>query len=485
MSRLTLIIRGSIGFMKRLKDFLTSTIDSRSLGLFRIVIGLSLVYNIIFQRLACVGTLVNNERLIPHQVIDDYYGAPIPLFRLFTSDIWSYGYLIVLLLLAIGFTVGKLSWWLRLLTFFLFGIVNASYTYLSHGPEFLIETALFWSVLLPVNTSFVLGYTNKSRSIKSMVVTGFYIQLFLIYVSSWLLKDGAVWRSDQVMEILVHERIHATGLLKSLQGSVDLLRGFTAVGFWLEVIVSILILVAIKIKRVRLITAVSILILHTTMVLLLSVGHFWSIGLAFSCLFIPSMIFKNQLVYHASCDQEFGSIKTIFLGILVLFILHGNMFAWKKQGYLSDVIDSISLSEVLLKSHYKDPGMASGFYHQSWRFFSGDIPPDLGDFVYVGIDENGIEYELISGKKLDAISDFHFTNNHYHDAEFVFAVYLKFYQERFPASSLKEWLRIQVVENPAEKAYNQYKLYHHKRTFTVNQPIKINDALIELVTLSL
>lgn len=472
--------------MQKINRWFSASIDSRSLGLFRVIFGLSLIYNVVFQRLFYVGSLINNKKLIPHEVIDEYYGAPLPLFRLFESDLWAYGYLLVLLGLFILFTLGKLPWWLRLVTFILYGIVNASYTYLSHGPEFLMETALFWSVLLPVNSSFQFRNNQQPKTIQSFIVTGFYLQLFLIYLSSWLLKDGIVWQSNQVMEILAYERIHATEFLVNMKDSISLLRWFTAFGFWLEVIVSILLLISIKVSRLRWFTAVSILLLHSSMVLLLSVGHFWILGLAFSCLFLPATIWKklgstssNQYVII----KNLSPVKAIGLALLILFVLHGNMYAWKKQGYLSKVMKQLPLSDVLLRSHYKDPGMASGFYHQSWRFFSGDIPPDLGDFVYVGIDDNGIEYELNSGEKLTSINNFQFSKNNYKNAEFVFAVYLKFYQNRFPDSSLQEWLRLQANDFKKNSEYKAYKLYHHKRTFTVTDPMKIDDQLVELVSL--
>ncbi len=473
--------------MKRISDFLSSSIDSRSLGLFRIIIGLSLIYNVVFQRLFYVGTFINNQELIPFEVIDSYYGVPLQLFRWFESNVWSYSYLTVLLVLVILFTLGKSPWWLRLVTFVLYGTVNASYTYLSHGPEFLMETALFWSVLLPVNSSFQFRNNEQPKTIQSFIVTGFYLQLFFIYLSSWLLKDGIAWQSNQVMEILAFERIHATDLLISLKDSTSLLRWFTAFGFWLEVVVSILLLISIKVYRLRWFTAVSILLLHSSMVLLLSVGHFWSLGLAFSCVFIPFKDLLKKVLNHTDqivIKKHLMPLPFISFAVLLLFILHGNMYAWKKQGYLSDLINDLPLSNVLLRSHYKDPGFASGFYHQSWRFFSGDIPPDLGDFVYVGIDDYGMEYELNSGKPLSSIENFEFKKNEYQHAEFVFAVYLKFYQDRFPKSSLKEWLRLQVLQLDSTSPYQTYKLLHHKKTFNVTDPVEIRDELIELATIN-
>lgn len=481
----------------------TISFDLRSLGLFRIALGFALIYNLIVYRFPAVGVYYNNRQWLPEASASDYYGESFPLFNWSDSNLWYYFLLSLMLLLSILLMIGYKTKWITPVLFITFASLITTNPYLSHGVEYLEETALFWAMFLPLNRRFQLFQNQKASFLNfgKLAQLGFQFQLFLIYFSSWIFKNGELWRKGQLLEVVSNDLIHARPLLQQLGTYPELAQSFTYAGFYLEVLVSILLLLSFFFQRARYWSAISIILLHGIMALFLHVGTFFLIGLAFGVLLLPQgfwswKIFPDRWRYQNSIGLDILSVrwknfKRVFILVIILFILHGNLHHWSKNSYLSPFLSSLPLYKNTIGKQLADPGIFTGFWHQSWKFFPNNIYDDLGDFLFIGYDENEIPYELRTSEKLYMSS----TNGSYHieplptasyfGAEFTFGVYYKFYQDRFPVSTQKGWLELQLNKykqaNP-EKIISKAELWKVQRFHTYDgKTLILKDTLFRLV----
>ncbi|MGJ8685442.1 MAG: hypothetical protein ACSHWW_12505 [Nonlabens sp.] len=481
----------------------TIPFDLRSLGLFRISLGFAVLYNLIFYRFPAVGIFYNNELISPEKSGNDYFGPSFPLFRLFENNNWYYFLLSLMTVLVVLFIIGWKTKWITPVLFFMFASLVTTNSYLAHGVDFLEEVALFWAMFLPLDQAFTLC---KSRQVPQIIFGkiahfGFQFQLLLIYFSAWIFKDGALWRNGKILEIVSYDLIHARSILQEL-GSYPLLsQVFTYAGFYLEVIVSILILISIFLKKTRLWTLISILLLHAIMAVFLHVGTFFIIGLAFGLLFLPSS-FWDKIVYRKSSagiqniySRPNRSKTHVLAGIFILgvlaFILQGNLHHWSKNSYLTPVLSKVPFYKYTIGLKLPDPGIFTGVWHQVWAFFPNNLYDDLGDFIYVGYDNNGVPYELRTGEALSfkevdgQVSVTPLPRASYHGAEFTFTVYLKFYQDRFPKSTQEGILELQLEkfekEHP-EVQISKTELWKLQRFHKFeNEKLVIKDSLYRLL----
>ncbi|MEO9503678.1 MAG: HTTM domain-containing protein [Nonlabens ulvanivorans] len=478
--------------------------DLRSLGIFRIILGLAIIYNLVFYRFPAVGVFYNTPDLIPPSTIANYYGTPLQLFNWIDSDLWYNSLFLIMLLLSILLTVGYQLKWVIPALFVLFGSMITTNPYVAHGVEYLEETALFWAIFLPLDKRFSITKITDVRTQNSgnFAHLGLHFQLFLIYFSSWIFKNGELWQSGKILEIVSKDLIHSKPLLQGISNQPEVLEILTYSGFYLEVIISLLILSAFFFKNSRKWVFISILILHATMVLYLHVGTFFIIGFAFSILFLPAGFWDHRIINRlysptgmidVSQKEKLNQLKTIGILVFMAFILHGNLHHWSKNSYLSPTLLKLPFYHYTIGRQLPDPGIFTGFWHQSWKFFPNNIYDDLGDFIFIGYNVSGKAIELRTGTELtisesdDTIEINPLPSHSYFGAEFTFGVYYKFYQNRFPESTQQGWLTIELdnykkahPKNKISKAELwKLKRFHHYE----GEHLKLQDSLIKICTI--
>ncbi|WP_124979920.1 hypothetical protein [Nonlabens xiamenensis] len=472
-----------------------SELDARSLAGFRMILGASILWNLIIYRIPAVGKYYNNPLLVPDETIADYYGPPLPIFSLTDSDLWYYLLMGVMVMAASSMIVGWKTRWMVGILFVLMGSLTTTNPYLSHGVEYLEETALFWSFFLPMDRCWSLRTAHHKNfdRLEGIASFGLLLQLFLIYFSSWLFKNGAVWKEGRVLEIVAQDLIHADTLLEWLSEYPSILQVMTYIGFGLEILISLFLLVGIWKKTWRIYAALSIVLLHFSMTALLDVGTFIIVGVGFAIVLLPDHFWKfigkswvfipTDIIASNFSKSKKNNWLTLGLLLAMLCVLRSNLHSWTKDTYISPVLTSLPFSDPVLEKQIPDPGIFTGFWHQSWRFFAHNIYADLGDFMFVGHDENGRMYDLASGSVIsDAVNKAgHWTylpDNNYQGAEFIFGVYFKFYHHRFPESSKAQWLRLKLDEFTADHEdvlLKRAEIWQIERTYQVQKEVVLSD----------
>ena len=481
--------------------------DSRSVAAFRIVLGVSILYNLIFYRFPAVGVFYNNKTIFPESSIEKYYGNRFSLFQLFDTDLWYYFLFGVLFILSVSFIIGFKTKWVSIIMFFLFGSLISINPYLSHGVEYLIEVALFWSIFLTLNQSFcLLNFKISSFNFGILPHVGFQIQIFLIYFSAWIFKNGETWLNGQVLEVVSYDLIHAKPLLLSLRAAPEILRFLTYFGFYSEFFLSVLLFISIFYSKTKLLAALSLIIIHTLMALLLHVGTFFIVGLAFGMLLLPTSFWNIKLIKQflglkernrnpVALDSNLKNIhiaKKTAIIISILYVTQSSIYQWSKNSFLSPFILSNPIHKYSTGIHFNEPGIFTGLWHQSWKFFSNNIYNDLGDFVFLGYDEHNNIYELRTGSKIEFIESSHsksfqpLPKTSYFGAEFTFGVYYKFYFDRFPKKTQEFWLEFQLkkyqkkhidIKIVKAELWKLDRAYH-----IINNKITIKDSAYKMVT---
>lgn len=480
--------------------------DYRSLALFRIVLGVALLHNLIFYRFAGVGFFYGENTAVDYKLGDAYFGPGRSFFQYLSSETGFLFVLGLMFVLTILFTIGYKTKVITPIIFFTYGSIFILNPYLAHGVEFMLEVALFWAIFLPLDQVWSVHRTRSTGVITCHPLLSLcvLIQLFFIYASSWIFKDGDIWKSGMVMQTVSYDLIHARDLLIWLSDYPVVLKIMTYIGFYIEICISIGLLLSARFSRIRIVTAIALVMLHTMMALLLHVGSFFPVGLAFAIILLPSSVFqikrfKNFSFYpipRSTTPQLISRGSQVLLILVIAFIARNNLHFWSKNSYVDNFLTSLPLHRYTLGWHFSDPGIFPGLWHQAWKFFPNNLYTDLGDFQYLGIDREGNYIDLNNGNSLDPIITKEGVTNYepisyndYYGAEFTFAVYLKFYPDRFPDSVRTRWLEMRYKrfeEDFPKASIDKIEMHKIKRNVQFeNDRVEVQDSTYLLVSKSI
>ncbi len=481
-------------------------LDYRSLALFRIVLGVALLHNLIFYRFAGVGFFYGEDSAVDYTLGDAYFGAGSSFFQYLSSETGFLIFFGLMFVMTVLFTIGYRTKIITPLLFFTYGSIFVLNPYLAHGVEFMLEVALFWAIFLPLDQVWSVSRLESSTVVTChpLVSLCVLIQLFLIYASSWIYKDGDIWKSGMVMQTVAYDLIHARDLLIWLSNYPVFLKIMTYIGFYIEICISIGLLLSVRFSKIRIITAVLLFMLHSMMALLLHVGSFFPVGLAFAIILLPSSVFQTKrfqgLRFYSNpritTAQSISRGSQVLLILVIAFIARNNLHFWSKNSYVDNLLTSLPLHRYTLGWHFSDPGIFPGLWHQAWKFFPNNLYTDLGDFQYLGIDREGNYIDLNNGNPLDpiitkegVINYSPISYNDYYGAEFTFAVYLKFYPDRFPDSVRARWLELRYKrfeENFPETSIDKIEMHKIKRSVRFEKDqVKVSDSTFLLVSKSI
>ncbi len=204
---------------QRLLDFFL-TIDLRSLGAFRIALGLLLVANWCVHW-AWLDTLFTDQGVLPCRMLQEANGRMSPFFLspLVWIDHWPWA-VRAFFLFALGCYLALLLGWrtrlFTVLSLVCWGAVLNRNPYVVIGADRVLSTFLLWSVFLPLGARFSLDALRQGlrrgvdpqrehafgeplhraprRSGRHLAALGIVLQIGLIYLLTAVWKSGWTWR---------------------------------------------------------------------------------------------------------------------------------------------------------------------------------------------------------------------------------------------------------------------------------------------------
>jgi len=450
--------------------------DSRSLSLFRVVLGLNIIYNIIFYRLSSVSLFYGKSGIVSQEELELRYGLFSVLHYLPNGGIFFY--FLMVLVVAVLFTIGYKTKWLSILLFFMFSQVLTGNPMTVHAVEFIIEVCLFWSIFLPLQTHFSPFKQKEIKPVSKLAVFAMLLQIFLLYFTSVVTKTGELWQSGLVIESASGDLTHAA-LLSGFFGSLP---GLSKILTYSALVVELLIAMLVWGRgKLRMLAVILIIGLHVGIALAIDVGPFYFSTLCFAVFLLPTSFWERTKVptgpkLKFNDRINWKSPINIFLILCMLLMVQKNMNKWQKNSYLKPIFDLPGLAQ-LSGLELNRPGMFTGIWDQPWWLFAPDPHKDMGTVLIGAQLPNGQFVDLMTGDpfqyqklpdgqvKFDPVIYNNFTHS-----EFVFSWYVKRNHNTIPQATYNKWLK-HIKKKQSKKLnlrVNQAMMFYYSNKTTVN-----------------
>jgi predicted DCC family thiol-disulfide oxidoreductase YuxK len=313
----------------------TFSLDVRSLAFYRVCLGLVVLADL-FLRLQDIKNLYTDTGLIPRSLFFNEMGMPWSFSFHFANG--SYGFAVFMfsihILLGFMLLVGFKTRWVTLGLYVMAVSLHNRNWLVNNGGNDILRAILFYSVFLPLNRCFSVDSALRTekdpeKDFFSTWSLAFFLQVFLIYFVSYILKDHAIWRTDfTAMFFSVRLDIFATPLAVWLRGYPSMLKVgtfFSIILEWLGPIVLLLTFVFGKHWwKVRLGLVGLFILFHLGIFLTMTIGVFPFICVAMWMAFIPGAAwdaligrYRNRglgtlkIYYDADCGFCLKSVKLL------------------------------------------------------------------------------------------------------------------------------------------------------------------------------
>jgi hypothetical protein len=387
-------------------------LDKKSLSLFRILLGLSFLYNLLLVKWKYIQPILGGE-MLPFELLDtiskglDYSIFQLEMFR--SNEIiffWKYSFLIVTVAFILGIhpkTMGVM------MLFFHFNLMQATNAFVV-GVDYLNLNLLVWSIFLPINEHFSVLKSKNNRIPSLAVCFVLLLQIGCLYLFTFLLKFGIPWKEGFAVKYMLMDSTVAWGLSDLFLSKKWLYEISNYGTLLIESTVIVLIFIKFKWQLFRMGAAVSIIILHLMIWLNSDVGGFGLAGWAAAVVLIPSVWYKNFALESAKINFMHAIKGKAKLGLIAFacfasIVIVQRNFYWLYKSY-NDEVTLNRLDKVMIPSFAK-----SSFYHQYWNMFAPNPSSHIGGFGIIQ------KVKMIDSNRLQATFVYNSTEKKYYDWE--------------------------------------------------------------------
>lgn len=411
------------------------SLDLRSVGLFRIGLGLLLLVDLFF-RLFIVNDFYTDLGAIPRgplisELSNSYHFS---VFNIAGKNFYIY---FLCLLAAVSYfclTVGYKTKLANLFSWIFFVSFSARAPILSHGGDDLIRLSLFWLFFLPSGSYFSVDGSNgstgsndftdssKKKGSKedprflNLASLAFMLQLFAMYFFTAILKVHPRWLGEGsaiYYALELDQFLTSFGHLFRDLAPLGLLKIMTQVTYFIEFVFPFFLLVPVFSSQLRKVAIATFLLFHFGLFMIFDLGTFPWICMLYWIALIPSdfwtasrfesfdsffkrrtLFLKSFNLFSSSTPLRSDFYKSSWLhGLVAVFL--GIALFWNIAGHSDDDDLQVSGLTYTLGSVFR--------LHQHWNMFAPY--PILNDGWVV------VEGNLISGKVWDILHDQPFTTS--------------------------------------------------------------------------
>lgn len=176
--------------------------DLRSLALYRFFLGLIVVADVLY-RWGDIENFYTDVGLIPRSLFLNEMTMPWSFSLHLANGSYWFAFLMFLIQLLFGLMLvfGYKTRWAIIGAFVMAVSVHNRNWLINNGGHDVLRAILFISIFLPMNKRFSIDSafsnvrTEENRYFSTWVLV-YYLQVFLIYYVSYILKDSDIWRKD-------------------------------------------------------------------------------------------------------------------------------------------------------------------------------------------------------------------------------------------------------------------------------------------------
>jgi|TARA_B110000037_G_scaffold220491_1_gene288568 hypothetical protein len=388
-------------------------LDLRSLGVFRIILGITLIYDLIFNKIIHYNNLYDYTNGIQGK---SYLNSEIyreSFFSFFNSDYEMPFVFVIALIVYTLFISGYLYKIFSFLTLLFFAYISHKYFLTMIGADQIITALLVFSVFLPLDKAFTVKYLkpslNKNVEIRGIAVWGILIQISLIYFFNAINKTGIYWLEGNAVKIALADTITSNmSYSKSAFYFSNLFSSITTyMTYAYELFFPLVLFFPYKNEKLRCFISFFIILFHSSIQIFMDVGYFHIVYICIAFLVLPSLFWNKLLSNKLSkkiINTQYNTIKRVIIISLIFLVIQRNFFNFCSRLTFSDT----AIYQVVYYpfKYLNDLPLSTPFISQYWAFYSPDPPLELGVLT--------IEGESLDGEKvnLSEINPFDSKNNY-------------------------------------------------------------------------
>ncbi|UPT69130.1 MAG: hypothetical protein M0D57_11165 [Sphingobacteriales bacterium JAD_PAG50586_3] len=375
--------------------------DHRSIGWFQVLLGISLIYNLVL-RFGYAVELYGEHSIIPGDIMLKMNGpASYSVFDYIRNDLFSKVFIVIALLFCLGYIWGKYYRFFAIgLTFLYWNLLQGSSSFV-FGFEFFSFQLLFWSCFLPVGHRLWFTKSHVYQKPYMIVCVALTIQIVWVYFATGIVKYGVSWHEGYAVRNMLMDHMATWGLASTIAGSAFLYKSLTYFTLFFELTFPFLIFNPYKNNITRLLAVVFLISFHLGIMLSYHVANFSVSGVAVAMLLIPAWLWDKTPARSIKPENAvptanvwlkvfcFFAIYVISIKSIIFSVKYGSKKSAKtestakKLGYI-DIPKLVKVS----------------FFTQHWKMFAPNPPVKCGWLALEELKDNGDIIDVMSGQKV-------------------------------------------------------------------------------------
>ena len=386
-------------------------LDLRSVGLFRIWLGIVFCIDILVNKFPYTEVFYSNSGIVDPFTLDmiakadpqrSLYG--FGLMHFFNSAAAVSVFFVLTLISLALFTIGFRARLFAVISLVLIWSIHQRNPLVISGPDELLINLLFISVFLPVDQRFSFFRTGPASPDRYAGFPAFYALFFIgmMYFFQAFLKEGHLWQNGQALSYALMENYWTHSSAAWLASKEELCYFLTNCTFWIEYSIPVLIFFPWRNDKTRLIAAFVLLVFQAFIFVFFEVGLFPLLVPLCAILLLPSFVW-DKFKWLPRIEQKFRKSRQLALPAFQVKLrpLRNVILA----GMLILILWKASLYSERLNSFLPNPDFVHKLDHttlftQYWGFYSPNPSITHGWFRVTGVTVEGKTIDLWSGEEL-------------------------------------------------------------------------------------
>jgi predicted DCC family thiol-disulfide oxidoreductase YuxK len=275
-------------------------IDLRTLALFRVMLALGLITDLIL-RARDLTAHYSDHGILPRAALVTEFKAWFPSFHLMSGSAQVQGVLFVLAgLFALALLVGYRTRMVAMVSWVFLISLQARSQPISQGADLLLHVLLFWGMFLPLGARFSIDAAldrqvdSEANQYFSMATMALLIQCMSVYFFTALLKNSPVWLADGTAVYYALQIDYlATPFAIWLRQYPTVMHGLTYFVWFLELCAPLLMFAPFLRLPLRLLGMVLLIGMHLGFFLCLEIGIFPYVSITSLMVFTPGWVWDR------------------------------------------------------------------------------------------------------------------------------------------------------------------------------------------------
>lgn len=483
---------------KRIVNYISSfRLDDRSIAVFRILLGISVLYNIALLKLPYVVEFWGLHTVIPIDILKNMNGPrSISIFDYIRNDTFAYIYCVIAIISACLFTLGYKSKYNSILLFFMYwNFMQASANWCG-GYDLINYNLLLWSIFLPLDNHFSIKPPKIKPSVSLAASIVLTCQICWIYFATGMAKYGTAWTEGYAVKIMASDKWVTYKTAAFFANNIWVYKPLTYLTLFFELTLPIFILFPLrKTPILRYIAILFLIGFHVSIFSIYDVANFSIAGLSIAAVLLPEAFWQKWKVMPSKTSENAPATSAIMRNLryakYAFFLLAFYVINLNNIKFLA-LYSPLSKTNVGKQIYQYAPHISIyspfriSFFFQYWKMFAPEPIRDIGWLSIEHKKKDGQLYDLFSDKKIDPKHPV--INYKPRGYEFQLLIYtraMRFKNKLFTRVFLKYWFLHQLkIRNIPEANYKDYYLAEYRFYYPPQQEdisnIKVEKNLYDI-----